>query len=175
MRGGLRRAKRGSKNHFFGSFLICFRIWTSWAGSSWVIVSGSASWIGFFLSGWKKNLIAHQKEGLVGSTLFAKDYNWDNLLESVNIGQLELLMGANLDIFVQTFDEVWVWYTTAFGILFSESVFKGGFLSESANRFSYLPKNIPNFYLELSWIWNLKMYHYELWQNGYISDSSISK
>ena len=27
---------------------------------------------------------------------------------------------------------------------------KGGFLSESANRFSYLPKNIPNFYLELS-------------------------
>ena len=57
----------------------------------------------------------------------------------------------------------------------AEMVTKGGFLSESANRFSYLPKNIPNFYLELSWIWNLKMYHYELWQNGYISDSSISK
>ena len=30
------------------------------------------------------------------------------------------------------------------------TVNKGGFLSESANRFSYLPKNIPNFYLELS-------------------------
>ena len=54
-------------------------------------------------------------------------------------------------------------------------VTKGGFLSESGNRFSYLPKNIPNFYLELSWIWNLKMYYYELLQNGYISDSSISK
>ena len=34
------------------------------------------------------------------------------------------------------------------GISYIES--KGGFLSESANRFSYLPKNIPNFYLELS-------------------------
>ena len=47
-------------------------------------------------------LIIHQEEGLVGPTLFAKD----NLLESVNIGQLEQLLGANLDIFGQTFDKV---------------------------------------------------------------------
>ena len=42
-------------------------------------------------------------------------------------------------------------YVTVGEILFTESQRpKGGFLSESVNRFSYLPKNIPNFYLELS-------------------------
>ena len=41
------------------------------------------------------------------------------------------------------------WWTTSLLFLNTVPESKKPAISESANRFSYLPKNIPNFYLEL--------------------------